>query len=104
MVEAAFHHPVAALEREHPLGLELFPRQAAEQKNHFPAPFLFLGLRVLAFDASLQSRRQPSSRKTHLRGSHFLAAQAADFQTAAVVFPLERPGPVVGRRGKNAVG
>ncbi len=55
MVESAFHNPVAALEREHSLGLELFQREAADQIDDFPGPLLFLGLRVLAFDPGFQS-------------------------------------------------
>jgi hypothetical protein len=38
MVQAAFHDPVASLERKHPLGLEFFQGEAAEQVDHFTAP------------------------------------------------------------------
>jgi hypothetical protein len=39
MVQPAFHNPVASLDGEHPLGLELFQSKAAHQINHFTAPF-----------------------------------------------------------------
>jgi hypothetical protein len=104
MVESAFHNPVAALEREHSFGLELFQRETADQINDFPGPLLFLGLRVLALDPGLQSSDQASSRKDHLGGSDFQAFQASDLQTAAVAFPLEDLGLGCGPRGKKAVG
>lgn len=103
MVESAFHDPVAALEREHPLRLELCQGQAADQINDFPAPLLFLGLRVLALDPGLQSSDQAGSGKDDLGGSHFQAFQGSDLQTAAIAFPLQRLGLGRGPRGKNAV-
>jgi len=71
MVESAFHDPVAALERGHSFGLELFQGQATDQINDFPGPLLFLDLRILALDPGLQSSSQASSRKDHLGGSDF---------------------------------
>lgn len=103
MVESAFHGPIAALEREHPFGLELLQSQAAHQINDFPTPFLFLGLRILALNPSLQSRRQAGSRKDHLCRSDFQAFQASDLQAAAVAFPLEHLGLGGRPRGKNSV-
>jgi len=41
MVHPAFDDPVAALEREHPLGWQLLEAQAAQQVDHLAAPFAF---------------------------------------------------------------
>ena len=104
VVEPAFHSPVAALEGEHPLGLELFEGEAAEQINDLARPLLFLGLRVLAFDPGLQASGQARSWKADLSGRDFQAFQGADLQTAAVALPFEGLGFGRGLRGKNAVG
>ena len=103
VVEPAFHNPVAALEREHPLGLELFQGEAAEQINDLASPLHFLGLRVLAFDPGLQASDQPCSWKLDLSGSDFQAFQVSDLQTAAVALPFEGFGLGRRLRGKNAV-
>ncbi len=103
MVEPAFDGPVATLEQEHSLGLELLQGQTAHQIDDLSAPSLFLGLRVLTFDASLQSSDQPGSRKEHPCRSYFQAFQASDLQAAAIVFALDHFGLGRGPRGKNSV-
>lgn len=51
MVEPALNDPVAALEQEHPLGLQLFEGQTAQKINHLAAPL------ALALDPCLQAGR-----------------------------------------------
>ena len=97
MVESALNDPVAALELEHPPGLQLLQRQTAEQKHHFARPV------AGAFNARFQARRQSGPWKAGLAGAHFQALQRPDFQAAPIVFPFDRPGGVAGWRGEKAV-
>ena len=97
MVQPAFDHPIAAFEREHPLSLELFQGQAAEEIDDFPAPF------AASLNTRLQSGGQASSRKAHLAGGHFQALQTPNLETTAVVFAFECPRALGGPRGENPV-
>jgi len=95
MVHPAFDDPIAALEREHPAGLQLIEAQAAQQVDHLAAPFAF------APDPGFEPGGQPSSGKAHLTGRDFHALQRADLQAPPVAFPAHHPGPRRGPWGKR---
>jgi len=96
MMQAAFNDPIASLDGEHPLGLEFFQSETAQQMDHFTAPV------TLPFNSRFQARCQASSGKAHLARSDFQAVQKSDFQPATVVLPLEYPRLGRRLRGKNS--
>lgn len=97
MVQSAFNDPVAALESEHPLGLQLVEGQTAQKINHLAVPF------VITLDPALQAGGQPGSRKPRLTGRDLQALQEANLQPAPVVLPLHHAGSRRGDRGEKPV-
>ena len=98
VVEAAFDDPVAALEFEEALRIELLQGEAADEVNDFG------GFLTLAPDPPPQPGDGLGPRKAHLLRGGFLAIQHSDLVAAPVVLPGHRVGAWRGPRGKSAVG
>lgn len=98
VVEAAFDDPVAALEFEAALRMELLQGEAANEVNDF------VGFLTLAPDPPPQPGDGLDSWKVHLLRAGFLAIEHSDLVAVPVVLPGHRVGAWRGPRGKIAVG
>lgn len=98
VMQTAFNDPILAFEPQHPLGLQLFQRQAADEVNGFLAPL------ALAQHPGLEPRDQTGSGKARLARVHFDQFEPADFRPPPVVLLNGGLGPGAGFGGKNTVG